>query len=358
MTRCHIFAVLSEERAVVDAEGHGHRRFVDSDWLERFGILCVTDGIAYLKALDTDHRADVAVLDDIGLHVSHTGESVQLFDFGLDHRTIFLGQCHGLSVFELSAVYAADSNTAHITVVVETGDQHLRRARILFRRRDVLDDSVHQVREVSRRLAPVGRNPALLGTTVQRLEIKLVVRGIEVAHQVEYLFLHLVRTAVQLVYFVDNYDGFEAQLQCFLQHKSRLRHCAFESIDEQQHAIRHIQHAFNLTAEVCVPRSVDDIDFRAFVIDGHILGQNSNTTFALQVVVVQDEFAFVLVLAEQVSCVQHLIHQRCFAVVHMRDDGYISDILHKLTCGAFYAKIKSAAKLLQKNDICKHMPSF
>ena len=240
MTACDVLAVLSEERTVVDAEGHTHRRLVDSNRLECLGVLCVADGVANLKTVDTDHRADIAILHHVGLHMTHTGEGMQLFDLGLHHRAVFLRQRHHLSVLELTAVYTTDGDSADVAVIVQRSHEHLRRTRVLFRRGDVLDDSVHEVGEVGGRLAPVGTHPALFGRSVQRLKIQLVVRRIEVAHQVEYLFLYLVRTAVEFIYFVDHHDGLQTQLQGFLQHEACLRHRPLEGINQQQHTVCHV----------------------------------------------------------------------------------------------------------------------
>ena len=118
MTAGHVLAVLSEERRVVDAECHTHRRLVDSNRLQCLGVLGVADRVADLKTVNTDHRADVAVLHDVRLHVPHALERVQLLDLRLHHRAIFLRQHYRLSVFELTAVYATDSYTAYITVII------------------------------------------------------------------------------------------------------------------------------------------------------------------------------------------------------------------------------------------------
>ena len=183
--------VLSEERTVVDTESHGHRRFVNSNRFECLGVLGIANSVADLKTVNTDHRAYIAVLDDIGLHMPHTGEGMQLFDLGLDHRAIFLGERDGLTVFELTAVYTTDSDTTYVGVVIERSDQHLRCTRVLLRRRDILDDSVHEVGEVGGRFAPIGGHPTLLGRTVEGLKIELIIGRVEVTHQVEDFFLHL-----------------------------------------------------------------------------------------------------------------------------------------------------------------------
>ena len=75
-------------------------------------------------------------------------------------------------------------------------------------------------------------------------------------------------------------------------------------------------------------RSVDNVDFHAFINHRDILGENGDAAFALQVVVVQDEVPEVLGLSHQVGLVNHAVHERGFAMVYMGDDGNVSDVLH------------------------------
>ena len=113
-----------------------------------------------------------------------------------------------------------------------------------------------------------------------------------------------------------------------MQHKARLGHRALESVDQQDAAVGHVEHALHLAAEVGVARRVDDVDFYVAVADGNILRKDGNAALALQVVVVEYEFARLLVLAEEVAGHQHLVHERGFPVVNVSDDGNVADLLH------------------------------
>ena len=99
------------------------------------------------------------------------------------------------------------------------------------------------------------------------MEVELVFGGTEVAHEVEYHFVDFFGAAVGFVDFVDYDDGFEADLQCFLQDESCLWHGAFEGVDEQYAAVGHVEHALDFATEVGVSRCVDDVDFDVFVSD-------------------------------------------------------------------------------------------
>ncbi len=75
-------------------------------------------------------------------------------------------------------------------------------------------------------------------------------------------------------------------------------------------------------------RGVDDVYLSVFVVDRNVLGENRYATFTLKVVVVEYEFTRSLVLTKEVTCEQHLVYKRCLAMVDVRDNGDIADILH------------------------------
>ena len=171
-------------------------------------------------------------------------------------------------------------------------------------------------------------HPAVLGRAVDHGEVELLLRGVEVAHQVEHHFVDFLGAAVGLVHLVDHDDGLKAYLEGLLQDEACLRHGAFEGVDQEQAAVRHVEHALHLSAEVGVSRGVDNVDLHALVADGHVLGEDGDAALALEVVVVEHEVVGLLVLAEKVARVKHLVHERCLSVVHVGNDGNVANILH------------------------------
>ena len=119
-------------------------------------------------------------------------------------------------------------------------------------------------------------------------KIQLILGSVKGAHEVEHSLLNLVGTAVEFVHFVDDDDGLELHLQGFLQNETCLRHRSLEGINEQEDAVGHVEHTFHFTSEIGVPRSVDDVDFDAFVVDAHVFGEDSDAALTLQVVIVKD----------------------------------------------------------------------
>ena len=293
-----VFAFLAEERRVVDGEEHTHGRLVDGDGGQRFGGLEVADGVADFKVLQADYGADVAALYRFYLAASHALKSLYFLDFGAFGGAVAVsdGAVHALA--DDTAVYAAHGNTARVVGVVERGDEHLRRTLQLVGCGNDFDDFVEQIVDVVRRLLPVFTHPVVLGRTVNHREVELLLGSVQVAHEVEHHFVHLFGAAVGFVHLVDHHDGFQSDLQGFLQHEARLWHRAFKSVNQQQASVGHVQHAFYLTAKVGVSRGVDDVDFDVFVVDGNVFRKDRDSAFALQVVVIQHEVVCFLIGSE------------------------------------------------------------
>ena len=124
---------------------------------------------------------------------------------------------------------------------------------------------------------------------------------------------------------VDDHDGPVAQLQGLPQHEAGLRHGAFGGIDQQQHAVHHVQHALHLAAEVGVAGRVHDVDLDGAVADGRVLRQDRDAALALQIVRVHHPFGHVLVVAENFGLLEHRVDQCGLAVVDVRDNGDVAD---------------------------------
>ena len=302
MARSHILAVLAEEGRVVDAEAHRHRGLVNRDAGQCLGVGGQGNSVTDLEAFQTDNGADIAAAHALDVLLSHTLKGAQLLNLLLHHLAVFFAQGDFHAVLEGAAVHASHGNTSHVAAVVQRRDEHLGISLEHLRLGDVFDDGIEHSRDVVGGLFPVLAHPSLLGRTEDGGEVELILGGVEVAHQVKDHFLHLVGAAVGLVHLVDDNDGLETQLQCLLQHKTRLGHGALEGVHQQQAAVGHVEHALNFAAKVAVTRGVDDVDFVAVVGNGYVLGQDGDAALTFQVIAVQDLSTHILVVAEQVTC--------------------------------------------------------
>ena len=337
VARGDVFAVLAEEGRAVDREEHRHRGFVDGDGGQRFGILVVADRVANFEAVDAHDGADLAAGNLLDLLLAEALENHQLLDPGFLHRhAVALGEGHHLARLERAARDLAHGDTARVGRIFERRDEHLGRAPDDFRLGDLVDDGVEQRNDRVGRLVPFVRHPALLGRAVDGLVVELLLGGVEREHQVENLLVDHLGTAVGFVDLVDDHDGFLAQRKGLLKHETRLRHRALEGVDQQQHAVAHVQHALDLAAEVGVARGVDDVDFVVLVDDRNVFREDRDAAFAFQVVVVQYEFAGRLgVVAEDVPRQNHFVDERRLAVVDVGNNRNIAQFLHKsIFCAA------------------------
>jgi hypothetical protein len=100
----------------------------------------------------------------------------------------------------------------------------------------------------------------------------------------------------------------------------------FDSIDQHEHSIGHVEHALHFPSKISVARGVDDVDLVARVPDGSIFGKDGDATLTLQIVGVHDSFCHCLVGAEDLGLLQHGIHEGGLAVIDVGDDGDVADV--------------------------------
>ncbi len=96
-------------------------------------------------------------------------------------------------------------------------------------------------------------------------------------------------------------------------------------IDQDQHPIHHPENPLDLTAEVRVARSIDDVDLGAVPAHRRVLGQNGDAPLTLERVGVHHALLHLLVGPKRSRLPEHLVHQGSFAVIDMGDDRQVTD---------------------------------
>ena len=104
---------------------------------------------------------------------------------------------------------------------------------------------------------------AIPGDGVDHREIELVGVGRQIKEEILRQRDDFLGTGSGAVDLVDDDDRSQAQRERLLKHGARLRHRAFDRVDQQQAAVGHVEHALDLAAEVGVAGRVDDIDLHA-----------------------------------------------------------------------------------------------
>ena len=199
--------------------------------------------------------------------------------------------------------------------------------RIAVRSRDFLDNRLHQRLEVRALIFHIVLRDAVAGRRVDDREVELIVIGIEFHEELEDLIVDIVHALVRLIDLVDDDNRLQLLLQGLAQDVLRLRHRAFEGIDEQENAVDHVEDTLDLAAEVSVARGVDDVDLDAVVHDGRVLRENRDAALALDIARVHDAFSHLLIRAEYMALLQHGIDQRRLAVVDVCNNRDIAELI-------------------------------
>lgn len=74
-----------------------------------------------------------------------------------------------------------------------------------------------------------------------------------------------------------------------------------------------------------MPWGVDDVDFVATPVHGAVFGEDGDTSFSFEFVVVHEEVANLLVVAEGFGGFEHFVDKSCLAVVDVRDNCDVTD---------------------------------
>ena len=220
---------------------------------------------------------------------------------------------------------AAHGDAAHELIVVDGGHQHLEGGiRVALRGGNIVQDGLKQGFEVGAGYVGGVGGGALPAGAEQGGGLKLLIGGVQIQQQLQHLIHDLVNTLIGAVNLVHHHNDLVAQLQGLGQDEAGLGHGALGGVHQQDDAVDHLQDALHLAAEVGVARGVHNVDLHVLIVDSGVLGQNGDAPLPLQVVGVHDPLHGGLVLPVDAALLEHLVHQRGLAVVHVGDDGDVS----------------------------------
>ncbi len=254
-----------------------------------------------------------------------------------------------------AALNPPDGNSAHKLVIVDGGNQHLERlVHIRLRRRDIVQNGVKQGLEIgASHIRRIGCS-ALTSGAEQHGALQLIVGGVQVDEQLQYLVHNLQHALVRTVNLVDNYDHAMTQLQCLGQHKTGLGHGTLCRVYQQDNAVDHLEDTLYLAAEVRMPGGVNNVDLRVLIGDGSVLCQNGDAALPLQIVGVHNAVHNLLVFPIDAALLEHLVHQGGFTVVNVGNDGYVSDFLVYQSWVTPFVKASFPLNFLNHNYLFYH----
>ena len=173
----------------------------------------------------------------------------------------------------------------------------------------------------------IERGRARLGHRVEYREVELILFGVQIDEKIVNFVQNFLRARVGAVDLVDDHDGLELGFQRLGQHVARLRQRTLGGIHQQHHAIHHLERALHLAAEIGVAGGVHNVDLAALEDDGGVLGQDGDAPLPLQFIRVHHPLGYLLIGTEGAGLAQHGVYEGCLAVVHMGNDGDITNRL-------------------------------
>ena len=199
--------------------------------------------------------------------------------------------------------------------------------RIAGRRRNALHDGFKERKQILRAIAKLAVRDAIARVGVNHREIELVFGGIQVDEEVVDFIEDFFCARVGAVDLVQHDHGRELGRERFLKNIARLWQRAFAGVDQQDDAVNHAQRTLDFTAKIAVAGRVHDIDLRIMEKKRGVFRENGDAALALEVVRIHHALDERFVGAENSALAQHGVDQRRFAVVHVRDNGDIANIL-------------------------------
>jgi hypothetical protein len=242
--------------------------------------------------------------DDVAGHAEqrvaglHTGIFKDLGYLDALFAAVFAQQIQGVAGFDRAAEHATHGNTANKVTPLNVADQHAERGVFDHGWRHGAQHCFKQCIEPGARPVDLVVGPAIATAGVQERCGELVFGGAQFQKQLEHFIVDFLGAGMVAVHLIDDNDWLQAVVQCFAQHKAGLGLGSVGGVHQQQHAVDHLHHAFDLGAEVGVARCIDDVDDGAIPQNRRVLGLDGDPLFTFEVHRVHDPFLDLLVVAE------------------------------------------------------------
>ena len=167
-------------------------------------------------------------------------------------------------------------------------------------------------------------------------------RGVDADHFLD-LFLDPVRLGGRQVDLVEDGDDLVVVVDRLVDVGERLRFDALRGIHHQQRAFAGRQRARDLIGEVDVAGRVDQVQHIGFAIVGlvvqaHRLGLDGNAAFALDIHGIENLLGHVA-LGQSAGRLDQPVGEGRFAMVDMRDDGEVADMVEGRAFSAHGSRI-------------------
>ena len=335
-----VFSLAAGERPVVDAELHLNGRRVDLGKGQGVGTLIGGDGVTDVNVLEAGETDDVPRHADRRLAGLNARELDHLRDLAA-HAIPALGvdDVNGVAGHDLAGEDLADADAAHVVAPVDVRDQHPERV-IGFgkRRRNVFEDGFEERGHVAALFAGLADHIAFAAAAIDDRGVELLLVGVQLKQQFKDLFIGAGRVGVLAVDLVDDDDDLQAMLQRLAQHKAGLRLGPIIGVDEQEHAVDHLEGTLDLAAEIGVTGSVDEVDGLALPVDGGVLGLDGDALLTLEIHGIHHAFLDLLVGAVNTAFLEEFVDEGGLPMVDVGDDGDVADVVVHIADGSCFRR--------------------
>ena len=321
-----------------------------SDFLGRLGLVRIYNGTLEKGKTYGLSRVDGSIEN---FRVSELLRTQQLGHAEVLDGAVHTGQTVGLALLKGAVVDADQTESAEEVGGIDVGDVGLqRRAFLVFRSRNVLDDGLEQrlevvvVRQAAVFRLVFGSVTGLGGAVNDRkveegilIEVDAFLDDVlgQAEQQVGGLTDDFGDSGVRTIGLVHAQDDRKLGFEGLAQHETGLRQRALGSVDEQHDAIDHGDATLHLATEIGVARGIDDVEgdaFRMAVLGGQragvlhrgVLGEDGDALLAFQIVGIHHTVRDFLTLVEHVGLGQHRVDQGGLTVIDVCHNRYISDI--------------------------------
>src|SRR5437899_2323248 len=192
----------------------------------------------------------------------------------------------------------------------------------------MLNKSVEKRSHVFVLIVQFAHGKTIPGAGVDDRKIELLIARFQFDEEIKDQVERFARFRVLSVDLVNDDDGLETILQRLAQNETSLRLRTVVGVYHQQNAIDHFHDPFDFATEIGVAGRVYDIDTITVPLKRRVLRPNRNALLALKIHRVHHPSLDFLIRPKSPRLAQELIDQGGLAVVYVRNDGDVTDVLH------------------------------
>ena len=99
-------------------------------------------------------------------------------------------------------------------------------------------------------------------------------------------------------------------------------------INDEQHAVHHFHDPFDFAAKIGMTRRINDVDPITVPLERCVLRANRDSFLTLKIHRIHHPLLDLLIGTERARLAQQLIDQRRLAVINVRNNGNVTDLIH------------------------------